>query len=470
MNRPIKHLLLQLWTYLITLFALILPAETKAGEVRGIYMLRLDDEIGSSTWRYTSQTLEEAKRQNAELLIVHLNTYGGSVVHADSIRTALLNFPRPTVAFVDNNAASAGALIALACDSVFMRSGATMGAVTVVNGTDGSAMPDKYQSYMRAMMRATAEKHGKILNTDSTTAWRRNPLIAEAMVDPRVSVDGLIDSTRVLTFTADEAVKWNYADGKAESIDEIMQKLGYTTPDSYVISEYHPTWLDHFVGFLTNPAVQAVLIMLIIGGIYMELHSPGVGFPSAAAIIAAILYFLPLYISGIASSWIILLFVLGIMLIILEIFVVPGFGITGIAGISCVCAAVILGLIEHYTFSLSHMNADAVWSSMIIFLVGTGLAIMAIWYLTSSYGPKWVRRHTELMLTQQVKEGYIGVDMTPVGYIGLDGTAVTDMRPAGKVEINGEVLDAVAVRGFIHAGARVKVMKYENAQIYVAEV
>lgn len=470
MNRPIKHLLLQLWTYLITLFALILPAETKAGEVRGIYMLRLDDEIGSSTWRYTSQTLEEAKRQNAELLIVHLNTYGGSVVHADSIRTALLNFPRPTVAFVDNNAASAGALIALACDSVFMRSGATMGAVTVVNGTDGAAMPDKYQSYMRAMMRATAEKHGKILNPDSTTVWRRNPLIAEAMVDPRVSVDGLIDSTRVLTFTADEAVKWNYADGKAESIDEIMQKLGYTTPDSYVISEYHPTWLDHFIGFLTNPAVQAVLIMLIIGGIYMELHSPGVGFPSAAAIIAAILYFLPLYISGIASSWIILLFVLGIMLIILEIFVVPGFGITGIAGISCVCAAVILGLIEHYTFSLSHMNADAVWSSMIIFLVGTGLAIMAIWYLTSSYGPKWVRRHTELMLTQQVKEGYIGVDMTPVGYIGLDGTAVTDMRPAGKVEINGEVLDAVAVRGFIHAGARVKVMKYENAQIYVAEV
>ncbi len=158
------------------------------------------------------------------------------------------------------------------------------------------------------------------------------------------------------------------------------------------------------------------------------------------------------------------------MLIILEVFVVPGFGITGIAGISCVCAAVILGLIEHYTFSLSHMNADAIWSSMVIFLVGLGLAVLAIWYLTSSYGPKWVRRHTELMLTQQVDEGYIGVDMTPAAYIGLDGTAVTDMRPAGKVEINGDVLDAVAIQGFIHAGARVKVRKYENAQIYVAEL
>ncbi|MDE5989934.1 MAG: nodulation protein NfeD [Duncaniella sp.] len=468
MNQSFRQLLLLL--FIFPALSLIFPTQVKADEVHGVYMLRLDDEIGSSTWRYTRQALDEASHRNAELLIVHLNTYGGSVVHADSIRTALLNFPGPTVAFVDNNAASAGALIALACDSVFMRSGATMGAVTVVNGTDGQAMPDKYQSYMRAMMRATAERHGKVTKNDGTADWRRNPVIAEAMVDPRVSVAGLIDSTRVLTFTADEAVKWNYADGKAESVDEIMQKLGYASPASYIVSEYHPTWLDHLVGFLTNPAVQAVLIMLIIGGIYMELHSPGVGFPSAAAIIAAIMYFLPLYISGIASSWIILLFVLGIMLIILEVFVVPGFGITGIAGISCVCAAVILGLIEHYTFSLSHMNADAVWSSMIIFLAGIGLAILAIWYLTSSYGPKWVRRHTELMLTQQVDEGYIGVDMKPVGYIGLEGTAVTDMRPAGKVEINDEVLDAVAVRGFIHAGARVRVMKYENAQIYVAEV
>ena len=287
------------------------------------------------------------------------------------------------------------------------------------------------------------------------------------MVDSRVEVPGLIDSTRVLTFTADEARKWNYAEGKAESVDDVLKQLDIT---EYEISEYQPTWLDHLIGFFTNPAVQAILIMIIVGGIYMELHSPGVGFPSAASIIAAVLYFLPLYVTGIASSWIILLFVLGIMLIVLEVFVVPGFGITGIAGISCVCAAVILGLIEHYTFSLSHMNVDAVWSSMVIFLAGVSLAVAAIWYLTSIHGPKWVRRHTELMLTQQVNEGYIGVDMAPVNYIGLEGVAVTDMRPAGKIEINGEVLDAVAMQGFIHAGSRVRVMKYENAQVYVREI
>lgn len=455
---------------LITLVSLLsgLGLSLRADEYYNVYMLRLDDEIGSSTWRYTRQALDEARKRNSDMLLVHLNTYGGSVVHADSIRTALLNFPGPVVAFVDNNAASAGALIALACDSVYMRGGASMGAVTVVNGADGAAMPDKYQSYMRAMMRATAESHGKLTDSLGNKKWRRDPLIAEAMVDSRVEVPGLIDSTRVLTFTADEAVKWGYAEAKAESVDDVMAQLDHS-PESYSIEEYRPDWLDHLIGFFTNPAVQAVLIMIIVGGIYMELHSPGVGFPSAAAIIAAVLYFLPLYITGIASSWIILLFVLGVMLIVLEVFVVPGFGITGIAGITCICAAVILGLIEHYTFSLSHLNADAVWSSMVIFLAGIFLAVGAIWYLTSSHGPKCVRRHTELMLTQQVKDGYIGVDMAPVNYIGLEGAAVTDMRPAGKVEINGEVLDAVATRGFIHAGARVRVMKYENAQIYVSE-
>lgn len=455
---------------LITLVSLLsgLGLSLRADEYYNVYMLRLDDEIGSSTWRYTRQALDEARKRNSDMLLVHLNTYGGSVVHADSIRTALLNFPGPVVAFVDNNAASAGALIALACDSVYMRGGASMGAVTVVNGADGAAMPDKYQSYMRAMMRATAESHGKLTDSLGNQKWRRDPLIAEAMVDSRVEVPGLIDSTRVLTFTADEAVKWGYAEAKAESVDDVMAQLDHS-PESYSIEEYRPDWLDHLIGFFTNPAVQAVLIMIIVGGIYMELHSPGVGFPSAAAIIAAVLYFFPLYITGIASSWIILLFVLGVMLIVLEVFVVPGFGITGIAGITCICTAVILGLIEHYTFSLSHLNADAVWSSMVIFLAGIFLAVGAIWYLTSSHGPKWVRRHTELMLTQQVKDGYIGVDMAPVNYIGLEGAAVTDMRPAGKVEINGEVLDAVATRGFIHAGSRVRVMKYENAQIYVSE-
>lgn len=215
--------------------------------------------------------------------------------------------------------------------------------------------------------------------------------------------------------------------------------------------------------------MQAFLIMVIVGGIYMEMHSPGVGFPSAAAIIAACLYFLPIYITGIASSWIILLFVAGFILVVLEMFVVPGFGITGISGIVCVSLALVFGLIENYTFSITYASVSSLWLSLGIFFAGLILAVAAIWYLTSSRGPKWVRRHTDLMTELRSSDGFIGVDMQPVRYVGHEGVAVTDMRPAGKVDIRGERLDAVAVTGFIHAGTRVRVTKYENAQIYVKE-
>ena len=197
--------------------------------------------------------------------------------------------------------------------------------------------------------------------------------------------------------------------------------------------------------------------------------SPGVGFPSAAAIIAACLYFLPIYVTGIASEWIILLFVAGFILIVLEMFVVPGFGVTGIAGIVLVSLALIFGMIENYSFSLSHASTRSLWMSLGVFFAGLLLAVVAVWWLTSSHGPKWVRRHTDLTTELRSDEGFIGVDMSPARYVGHEGVAVTDMRPAGKVRIKDETLDAVAVMGFVHAGTRVRVTKYENAQIYVRE-
>ena len=446
---------------LLLFAALCLGLISQAAE--RVYVLRLDDEIGSTTWRYTREALREAAENDATMILVHLNTYGGSVVHADSIRTSLLNSQLPVVAFVDNNAASAGALIALACDTVVMRSGATMGAVTVVNGMDGEAMPDKYQSYMRATMRSTAESHGR--RPDGQ--WRRDPAVAEAMVDQRVVVPNLVDSTHVVTFTTDEAIKWGFADGKAESIPEVLNQLGVK---DYTIQEYHPSWLDHLIGFFTNPAVQALLIMVIIGGIWMEMQSPGIGFPSAAALIAAILYFLPIYITGIASSWIVLLFLLGVILVVFEMFVIPGFGVTGITGIVCIGVAIFLGLVESYTFTFSQSTGPDILRSLAIFCAGVLLAILAIWYLTSRYAPKWLRRHTDLTTELRKSEGFVGVDMRPAQYVGQTGAAVTDMRPAGKVQIDGEVLDAVATMGFIEAGTVVKVTKYENAQIYVTRV
>ena len=292
-----------------------------ANDTTRFFRIDIHDEIGSTTWRYLMDGMEQARKTNANAIIIHINTYGGTVLHADSMRTLHLNEPKPIYAYIANNAASAGALIALACDSIYMHSGARMGAVTVVNET-GEAMPDKYQSYMRATMRATAEAQGRdttiTAQGDTIISWRRNPLIAEAMVDERVVVPHISDSGQVLTFTANEALDNGYCEGVVESVEQMI--TDHLAIEQYTIEQYTPSLYDKIAGFLTNPALQALMVTLIIGGIFFELKTPGFGLPSAIAIIAAIIYFLPLFISGTAESWELLAFVVGIILLIIAAF------------------------------------------------------------------------------------------------------------------------------------------------------
>lgn len=450
--------------FLLSIALVILTGINTFAASTKVYVLRIDDEIGSTTWQYTRNALIEADKKNADILVVHLNTYGGEVLHADSIRTALLHFHKPVVAFVDNNAASAGALIALACDSVFMRPDASMGAATVVNGVDGAAMPDKYQSYMRAMMRATAESHGKVMKADSALQWRRDPLIAEAMVDTRIEVPGLIDSTKVLTFTPDEAIKWGFADGKAESINDVLNQLEIK---EFTVEQYKPKWETTLMGFLTNPAVQAILITLILGGLYFEMHSPGMGFPTVVACTAALLYFLPLCLGGVVSAWVVMLFAIGVILMLLELFVIPGFGICGISGIAAMGVAIIAALIQSFTLPETGVNMAVIGKAIGTFLAAVLLTIGIAWYLTSRYGPKFIRRHTELLKSQLVEDGYIGVDTSMREYVGHEGEAATDMRPGGKILIRNHEFDAVSERGYIAEGTHVVVTRFENAQLYV---
>ncbi len=429
---------------------------------RQVMMLNLDREIGSTTWRYTEQAINQATRlgspENPALLLVRLSTYGGEVSTADSIRTAIMHYPGPTVAWIDNNAASAGALIALACDSVVMRPDAAMGAATVVSGADGTAMPDKYQSYMRGMMRATAEAHGR----DTTGRWRRDPLIAEAMVDHRIAVPGLIDSTRVLTFTADEAIRWGYADAKASTLDEALASVGV---NEYKLTRYRPTFTDRLIGFLTNPAVQAVLIMIIVGGIWFELQSPGMGFPSAAAIAAALLYFLPMALTGDISAWVPVLFVVGVILLLLEIFVIPGFGVCGITGIVAILFSLFWAMVEWNSTTV--FDLSTLLSPVLTLMAGVAMAVVLALWLTSSRAPLWARRAGRLDLEQRVDLGYVGVDTTLGRYIGRQATTATDMRPSGKIMIGDERLDAISDTGFIAAGTTVKIVAFETAQLHV---
>lgn len=428
-----------------------------------IYQIDINKEIGSTTWRYLRAGLHQAQEGKAQAVILRLNTYGGTVVHADSMRTAILNSPIPVYAFIDNNAASAGALIAIACDSIYMRSSASMGAATVVNET-GAAMPDKYQSYMRATMRATAEAHGK----DSSGNWRRNPRIAEAMVDERIVVPQLCDSGKVLTLTAHEAIAQRYCEAIVDNVDEIItQRLRH---ERYTLQKFEPSLFDNIAGFLTNPALQALLVTLIFGGIFIELKTPGIGLPAAVACTAAVLYFTPLYIDGLAANWEILVFVIGIILLIFEIFVIPGFGIAGISGFILILAALVLALVGNVNFNFEYVPDSEIGKGLII--VTSGFIIYAILLLVffKKLTGKGPIGKLALHSSQTTESGYIGVPTGLQEFIGKTGEAATILRPSGKILIDHSQFDAVALYGYIEKGAKVEVVKYENAQLYVIEI
>lgn len=450
---------------LLLFFSILFSNLTAQDETPLIYRINIRENIGSNSWIYLQNGLHEAAQKEAHVVLLHMNTYGGGVLEADSMRSAILNYPLPVYVFIDNNAASAGALIAIACDSIYMRKSASIGAATVVEGGTGAAAPDKYQSYMRGIMRATAESHGKTETTvdgEKVQRWRRDPLIAEAMVDEQVVVPGFADSTQILTLTASQAMELGYCEGTAESLHElIVTRLGI---NNYRLETYNPTFYDRVKGFLTSGVVQALLIMFIIGGIYFELQSPGMGFPTAVAITAAILYFAPLYLTGYAQNWEVLIFVLGLIFIVFELFVFPGFGIPGITGVVLIFSSMVLALLGNIRFSLDGVLPIQLFRAVMIVLGGMGLGVTLIIYLTSKIGKPGMLNKAALHADE---EGFVSVPMDPLQLVGKTAVAATILRPSGKILLEGAYYDAISLKGFIERGEEVVVKRYENFQLYV---
>ncbi len=441
---------------LILMFIPLVSVAQDPGENKKlrVYTFDIKKEIAPPVWHHTKRAFKQARDTNADLILVHMNTYGGMLESADSIRTKFLQSEIPVYVFIDNNAASAGALIAISCDSIYMRSGGSIGAATVVNQT-GEVLPDKYQSYMRSMMRSTAEATG------------RDPDIAQAMVDPNIHVPGISDSGKVLTFTTSEAIKFGFCEGQVENIQQLLDHAGI---DNYVIIEQHIKPVDKIIGFLINPIFSGILIMIIIGGIYFELQSPGIGFPSIAAIIAALLYFAPLYVEGLANNWEIVIFIGGIVLIAVEIFAIPGFGVAGILGIILMITGLTLSLVGNVGFDFTNVPFEKIMKSFFIVMISIFLAIIGSYWLTKKMFTSTTFGHLALDDVQKKEDGYTSSSNQYVSMLGKTGIARTILRPAGKVEIEGDVYDATAITGYILKGDKVKVVKYETSQLFVQKL
>lgn len=425
-----------------------------SAKITKVYKFDIKEEIAPPIWHLTQKAYEEAEDGNFDLVIIHMNTYGGMVDAADSIRTAILNSDIPTYVFIDNNAASAGALISIACDSIYMVPGANIGAATVVNQT-GEQMPDKYQSYMRSMMRSTAEANG------------RDPEIAQAMVDDRIKIPGVIDSGMVLTFTTSEAIENGFCEAEVKTINELLTRAGV---EQYEIYKQKLDASDSIIRFLVNPMVSGILIMLIVGGLYFELQSPGVGFPLAAAILGAVLYFAPLYVEGLVENWEIVLFFVGIVLLAIELFVVPGFGFFGIAGIVLIVMSMALAMVGNDGIQFTVPDVSAIVNALIIVSISSIMGLVGAYYLSKKLFSSNSMLNLSLATTQERSKGF-GIDIEAYkNVIGEIGVVKSDLRPSGKIMVDDQYFDAVSVSGFIEKGQEVKILAYENAQLMVKKL
>jgi len=453
-NLSIVYLIIFLFINPLATFAET-PVETDKEQV---YYFTLQDEIFEGAWRKVKKAVEEAESKNASIFIMELNTYGGEVSVADSIRTKLLRMDIPTVVWINDNAASAGALISIACDSIFMSPGAKIGAATVVMGETGEAAPDKYQSYMRASMRATAEAQG------------RNPEIAEAMVDQDIEIEGIIDEGKTLTFTVSEAIKNDYCDGEIKSKKELLELLEL---DGSTIVEYQESTMDKIIGWLTSPYVSSMLILFMFGGLYFELQTPGVGFALGVAMIAAVLYFAPYYLEGLAENWEILLFIIGLGLLAVEVFVIPGFGVAGVTGLIFIVTSLTLSMVANDYFDFSAPNLpDSIPVSQSLFTVLASMlgAILAMFALGGSIFNSKAFNRVTLNTTQNASEGFTIADKTEEAMVGEKGVCLTDLRIAGRIKVNGEIFEAITQGGFIDKGQAVEIIDYKGNYFVVRAI
>lgn len=436
-----KYFISFLSTFLISLSAFCSDSLTV------FYRIRLDQDIDAVSQRLVTLGLEKASEQGADYILLDLDTYGGAVDAADSIRSAILRYEKPVVAFVNMQAASAGALISIACDSIYMKTGSSIGAATVVDQT-GKVMPDKYQSFMRGMMRATAEANG------------RDPRIAESMTD----------TANVLSMTPVEAMEVGYCEGICENEYEVAEKVNGCNEFVIKNMEDDMTWLDRLIQLLLNPLLQSIFMMMIVGGIFVEIRTPGIGLPLVTAIVGALLYFAPAYIGHLAQSWEIVLFVVGLILIAAEIFVLPGFGICGISGIIAVVVSLAFAMVDNVEFFRWDGSLDLrpIIQPLGIVIISAAAAIFgSVWLVRKLYD---TRSFDHIALRQEMKasEGFTGVECGLDNLAGEQVTVFTDMRPGGKVKTSdGRILEAtLKFGGFASKGETLKVIDAEQGRLY----
>jgi membrane-bound serine protease (ClpP class) len=300
-------------------------------------------------------------------------------------------------------------------------------------------------------MRSTAEEN------------HRNPTIAEGMVDEQVVVEGVKKVGQVITFSTLEAIQHGYCEGKVESIDEILKKNNIS---NYELDRFELSAVDKVITFFLNPFISGILILIILGGIYFEMQSPGLGFAGLAAVVALVLYLVPYYLNGLAENWEILAFFAGLALIAVEIFVLPGFGIAGISGITLVTVSLVLIMVNNDAFDFEFVKMTDLLRAAAAATAGLMGSIILFFVGGSQLPNTRFYKKVALTDTQESNKGYTSNFITAM-LPGKRGVSQTVLRPSGKVVIDGTSYDAYTRGEYIEKGFPVEVINVTGSSLLV---
>ena len=400
-------------TLMLCSLLVIAPVQIAASTPEAIYVLPIKGDISPGEAGFVARVLKDAEKSNSAVLI-EIDTFGGRVDAATEIRDLIIRMKMPVVVYVQNRAWSAGALITLAAPHIAMYPGSSIGAA------EPQPTDEKTVSALRAEFESTAEVYG------------RDPQIAAAMVDINVEIPGLVSSEQILALSAHQALELGYADLITSSRDEVLKEFGL---DELPIIQYYPNWAERVASFLTGPLMSSLLLAIGFLGIIFEVMSPGWGVSGTVGVIALVLFFGGRLVIGLAGLEVIILFIVGLGLIAVEVFVVPGFGIVGILGIIALFVSLFLAF---------GSITSALWSIVLALLISI-LVIVLFWrrFTQSRVWRRLVLEHRE-----DKESGYKGTP-TYNDLVGKRGVTVTPLRPSGTALIEGQRYSVVSDGGFI---------------------
>lgn len=396
---------------------------------------------------YVKRGILEAENNNANGILLHINTFGGRLDAATDIKDALLNTKINVYSFVDKRAISAGSLICLTAKKIAMSQGSSIGAATPVLG-DGVKASEKVVSYMRGEMRSTAQKNN------------RNPIIAEAMVDENISLnDSLKKVGQLLTLTTDEAVGVGYCDTVAIDIIDALNKFGV---NNSVLVKVDSSWDETLIRIVTKPFVNSLLIMLGLGGLFYGIKTGHFGVIAAVGFLSLALFFGAQYIVKLTNVIEIAMFVVGVLLLILEIFIIPGVGVTGFAGVLLVISSIFLAMLGSFNLVDSNTLKGPIYS-----LAGGFVGFSIIIYFIIKYMPtSKAFGMLTLQTVQSSKDGFLAVEDFK-SMIGKSGIVISTLRPAGVAMFDSKKYDVVSEGDFINKKEKVEIIQIEGRRIVV---